>query len=311
MLSQVAERLYWFARYVERTENTARLMLVRHQLVLDLPETIQPEWRILVDMLGVGEQFDQHYKKASEKNVVAFIFGDQNNPSSILSSIVHARENMRTSREVLPTETWERLNSLYLSVARRAGKGVPQASRHKVLNNIIQACQQITGALLGTMNHDDAYQFIRLGRSIERADMSTRIIDFATIQLEGDEDEINPYRNVLWISILRSLSAYQMYRLHVRRNVSRESVLHFLISGSVFPRAIFHCLEEIRASLNLLPNNKATFKNVEALKTKLVDENLHVLRAQQLHDFIDLLQEDLGGIHNTIKNTWFAPDGYR
>lgn len=307
MLSQVAERLYWFARYVERTENIARLILVRHQLALDLPKKIQPEWRVITDMLGVGEEFDKQRKAPSEKNVVSFMFGDKENPSSILSSIIQARENMRTSREVLPTEVWERLNSLYLSVIRRAGKEFPRSVRHKILNQIIQSCQQISGALLGTMNHDDSYQFIILGRNLERSDMSTRIIDVGTAQLSGDEDYITPYRNVLWMSILRSLSAYQMYRLNMKTNVSREAVLEFVLQGEVFPRAVGRCLKEIHESTSQLPNNRSVIKAVKDCKQRLDTKELLQFRGEQLHLFIDELQADLGSIHDAIFTTWLHP----
>ena len=112
MLAQTAERVYWFSRYIERTENIARLMLVRHQLILDLPTAIQPSWRVLVEMLGFTDNFDSSYQEATEKNVITFLFSDRNNPGSVISSIASARENMRTTREVLPSESWEVVNAL-------------------------------------------------------------------------------------------------------------------------------------------------------------------------------------------------------
>jgi uncharacterized alpha-E superfamily protein len=193
-------------------------------------------------MLGTEEGIDKCQKPDDEKSIISFFLSDQKNPSSVISSIASARENVRTTREIMPSETWERLNSLYLSVAQRSDKNLPRSQRHKVLNNIIQACQQITGLLSGAMNHDAAYQFILLGRNIERADMSTRIVDIGSSSLHGNAEEILPYRNVLWISILRSLSAYQMYRLNVRRNVKPESVLNFLLKSDVFPRSTAHNL---------------------------------------------------------------------
>ena len=217
-------------------------MLVRHQLILDLPKSIQPEWRLLVQMLGTEEGIDKCQKPDDEKSIISFFLSDRKNPSSVISSIASARENVRTTREIMLSEIWERLNSLYLSVAQRSDKNLPRSQRHKVLNNIIQACQQITGLLSGAMNHDAAYQFILLGRNIERADMSTRIVDIGLSSLHGNAEEILPYRNVLWISILRSLSAYQMYRLNVRRNVKPESVLNFLLKSDVFPRSTAHNL---------------------------------------------------------------------
>ena len=145
MLSRVAQRIYWLSRYLERAEDSARLILVRHHSILDLPRSVQPGWGLLLDVLGAHEDFAGKRRAANENNIISYVFSDRDNPSSIISSLTAARENMRTTREVLPSETWERVNSLYLSVARRSNKTLPRGSRHNVLNNIVQSCQQITG----------------------------------------------------------------------------------------------------------------------------------------------------------------------
>ncbi|MEZ5543066.1 MAG: alpha-E domain-containing protein [Pseudomonadota bacterium] len=307
MLSRVAERLYWMARYIERTENTARLMLVQHHLVLDLPAHIRPGWDLAIGVLGTSAEFAALPGKPTEKNIIGFLFGSRDNPSSILSSLAGARENIRTTREVLPTEAWERINSLYLSVAQRGPRGLPGSIRHKVLNDIVQRCQQITGMLAGSMNNDAAYQFIRIGRNLERADMSTRIIDTASARLMGEREEILPYRNVLWVSVLKSLSAYQMYRLSVRRNVNPEDVLHFLLESKVFPRALAHTLDEIDTSIGLLPRNQEALAAIAAVKRAMKKSDTGELRNAALHAFIDDLQLMLEGIHTAIKRTWFDP----
>ncbi|MDH5324879.1 MAG: alpha-E domain-containing protein [Gammaproteobacteria bacterium] len=307
MLSRVAERLYWFARYVERTENTARLLLVRHNLILDLPTSVQPGWDLLIDVMGVRESIAGAQVKSIEKNVVSFVFGDRENPSSIISSLAAARENMRITREVMPSETWERINSLYLSVARRGKKNLPRNSRHKVLNDIIQRCQQITGMLAGCMNHEDAYHFIRIGRNLERGDMSTRIIDVGSAHLLGADDEVLLYRNALWVSVLQSLSAYQMYRLNVRRKVRPDDVLEFLMRNPVFPRSLGHTLQEIEDSVSALPLNVVPIKVIRSVKQKLKSTEVSELRGNALHEFIDELQLQLGKIHHAIVSTWFQP----
>jgi uncharacterized alpha-E superfamily protein len=308
MLSRVAERLYWMGRYIERTENTARLMLVQHHLVLDLPANIRPGWELMIEVLGAIETFAAQPGKPTEKNIIGFLFGSRDNPSSILSSLADARENIRTTREVLPTETWERINSMYLSVAQRGARGLPGNIRHKVLNDIVQRCQQITGMLAGSMNNDAAYQFIRIGRNLERADMSTRIIDTASARLMGDSEEILPYRNVLWVSVLKSLSAYQMYRLSVRRNVNPEDVLEFLLHSRIFPRALAHTLNEIDSSVGQLPRNREPLAVIAGVKRALETADPGSLRNDALHAFIDDMQLRLDSIHNAINKTWFDPD---
>jgi len=308
MLSRVAERVYWLGRFMERAENTARLILVRHNAVLDLPKEVQPGWDMLLQVLGAEQSFAQLPGAPTEKNIISFVFGERENPSSIISSLTSARENMRTTREILPSETWERVNSLYLSVARRSHKDLPRGLRHSVLNNIVQSCQQVTGLLSGSMNHDAAYQFVRLGRNLERADMSTRIIDSASAGLLGTIDETSPFRNVLWISVLQSLSAYQMYRQSVRRSVNPEDVLAFLFQSTEFPRAVAHGLQEIESSMRLLPDHKHPLQVVTALHRQLRHTDFSDLVGPPLHDFIDELQLQLVEVHNAIAITWFAHD---
>jgi uncharacterized alpha-E superfamily protein len=308
MLSRVAQRIYWLSRYLERAEDSARLILVRHHSILDLPRSVQPGWGLLLDVLGAHEDFAGKRRAANENNIISYVFSDRDNPSSIISSLTAARENMRTTREVLPSETWERVNSLYLSVARRSNKTLPRGSRHNVLNNIVQSCQQITGMLSGTMSADAAYQFIRLGRNLERADMTTRIIDVGSADLLGPGDESLPYQNVLWISVLQSLSAYQMYRLGVQANVQPEDVLEFLFRSNEFPRSLSHSLEQIERSMKQLPHNDPPLKVVRSVQRRLKRTRVSELRGEDLHLFIDELQLHLDKINQAIFEAWFSPE---
>ena len=177
-----------------------------------------------------------------------------------------------------------------------------------MLNDIVQRCQQITGMLAGSMNNDAAYQFIRIGRNLERADMSTRIIDTASARLLGEREEILPYRNVLWVSVLKSLSAYQMYRLSMRRNVNPQDVLRFLLDSKEFPRALAHTLNEIDTSIGLLPRNKEPLAVIAGVKRAIGKADHDALTGDTLHSFIDDVQLMLDGIHNSINSTWFEPD---
>lgn len=308
MLSRVAQRLYWFARYMERAENTARLILIRHQLILDLPANIQPHWGLLINVMGANSEFEQLKRKPTEKSVIPFVFGNKDNPGSIMSSVANARENMRTTREVMPEETWERVNSLFLSMSKRSGKDLPRAQRHKILSNVIHSCQQISGLIDASMNHDESYQFIRLGRNIERADMTSRIVDTASISLVGEPEEIMPYRNVQWVSVLNSISAQQMYRLSVRRKVNPESVLDFLLKSSVFPRSVLFCVEQMGDCSAKLKNSKKTLALTKSTVKNLQGMNISDLEGDKLNVFIDEFQMRLSEINSAIKRTWFHPE---
>ncbi len=308
MLSRVAERVYWCSRYLERVEDTARLILVRHQSMLDMPRSIQPGWGQLLDVLSAAEGFASIPGAATEKNIINYVFSDRGNPSSLISSLASARENMRTTREVLPSESWESVNSLYLSVSRRSSKGLPRISRHSVLNGVIQSCQQVAGMLSGTMNHDEVYQFVRMGRYLERADMSTRIIDVGSADLMKTGDDALPYQNVLWLNILLSLSAYQMYRLSVGANVKSAEVQHFLLRNTDFPRSAAYCLQKIESCMEHLPHHKEALEVVKAVQRKLKRTNCRELTGEDLQRFLDQLQVKMDLVHEVVATSWFSPE---
>ena len=312
MLSRVAERTYWLARYLERAEVTARLLLVRHLASLDLPRDAQPKWETLLDILSVREPFEALQGTVSEDKVVKFLFIDRANPSSIISSLTNVRENMRTTREVLPSEAWEQSNSLYLSVARRSSKGLPRSLRHRVLNDIIKACQQINGMLSGTMSHTTAYQFLKVGRMLERVDMCSRFVDVGTEELLSGSESHLPYQNVLWISVLESLSAHQMYRLSMQSKVYPAGVIQFLLKDKHFPRALRFGIEELQSSMSQLPSPEVALKPVRTVQRRLdryrVDLAANEHAPATLHKFLDEVQSDMEKVHKTINRTWFHPE---
>ncbi len=219
MLSRVAENLYWMARYLERAENTARLINSTTQVLLDLPREAHFGWDVVIQVAGLDNLFHEHHPEADENSVIRFLILDEHNPSAIVSCIRNARENSRTFREVLPREFWERVNGLYLYIQRNAARTTHgRAERFEVLNEIIERRQSLVGLLMGSMSHDVGYQFLKLGRNLERADMTTRIVDVnSAVLLPRDQAVAEPLLARLWMSTLTALSAYQMYRRHVGR----------------------------------------------------------------------------------------------
>lgn len=307
MLSRVAERLYWTARYLERAENTARLVRVFSYMMLDLPNGVGINWRQLVDISGAPALFDKNYRTCGERNVIKFMLCDPDNPGSLFSSLSAARENVRTTRDLIPSEGWEHVNELYLYAKKKlAGKTVIK-DRYEFLSEVVMRCQQITGLLAGTMSNGAPYQFVRMGRNLERADMTTRLIDVgsATIIAPGVEQE--RLENRLWTYVLKSLSAHQMYRQSVRRRVSPDHVLTFLLQDMNFPRTVAHTLGEVVACFeNDLPRNDEPLRAALRLQRHIAEANAEKLRAEGLHEFIDQLQLELGSLHQLIAGTWFS-----
>ena len=165
MLARVVENMYWLSRYLERAENTARIIGVNTNLLLDLPGGIAPGWLPLVDISGNRAEFDKlHEAKATrgeERDVVHFLVADRTNPGSICSSMHYARENARTLREILPTEAWELLNEFISDCTRNVDNAVNKRTRFEFLKRIVVTLQTIAGMLDGTMNRNDAYIFSR------------------------------------------------------------------------------------------------------------------------------------------------------
>ena len=307
MLSRVAERLYWMARYLERAENTARLVKVYSYMMLDLPNGVGINWRQLVDISGAPEEFDKHYRSSGERNVIKFMLSDTDNHGSLITSLAMARENVRTTRDLVPSEGWEHVNELYLFAKKKLIGKTLLKDRYEFLSEIVMRCQQITGLLAGTMSHGAAYQFVRVGRNLERADMTTRMIDVGSATLIAPGVELERLENRLWTYVLRSVSAFQMYRQYVRRRVQPEQVLAFLLQDTDFPRAVAHALGEIAACFEQqLPHNEEPLRAVLRLQRLVADASVAKLRAEGLHDFIDQLQLEFGNLHQQIASTWFS-----
>lgn len=313
MLSRVAESLYWMARYLERAENTARFINSTTQMLLDLPRGASFGWDVLLKVAGLDALYNKHYASANEADIMRFLITDERNPGSIVASIHSARENTRTFREVLPMEIWERINGLYLYTRDNAARATHgRSQRYEVLNGVIMRRQSVIGLLMGSMSHDLAYQFIKLGRNLERADMTSRIVDVnSAVQLKVDDAGATAIaRERLWMSTLNALSAYQMYRQHVGVHISGPSVVNFLLRDPHFPRTLAHCLGEIESCLSVLPNFEAPMKVARQAWRRLDRLELDDVSPLPLHDYLDQFQADLGELHNAITRQYFQLHQY-
>ncbi|MBU0751023.1 MAG: alpha-E domain-containing protein [Gammaproteobacteria bacterium] len=307
MLSRVAESLYWIGRYLDRGENTARLINSTTQVLLDLPAKASFGWHILIKVAGLDAEFVKRYPQADEDTIIRFLVDDEDNPSSIISSIHNARENARTVREVLPMELWERINSLYLYIRDNGPRAlVGRGPREEVLRGVIGRRESITGLFTGSMSRDAAYQFIKLGRNIERADMTTRIVDVnSALQVSGDSAIAALTTQRAWVATLNALSALQMYRNHVGVHVRRRYAAEFLLKDTLFPRSVNFCFSEIQACLAALPDNPAAIRALRQAEDHLTGMRLEGLTSPVLHDFLDDLQGDIATIHAAVAGQYF------
>ena len=310
MLARVVENVYWLSRYLERAENTARIIGVNTNLLLDLPGGIAPGWLPLVDISGNRAEYDRKFggkaTRGEERDVVTFLIADKDNPGSICSSLHYARENARTLREILPTEAWELLNEFIGDCTRNVESAINKRTRFEVLKRIVITLQTIAGMLDGTMNRNDAYTFSVLGRNLERADMTSRIVDVRSAQLLPVETpELRPFESVQWMSVLKSLSGYQMYRLKMRSRVKRADVLQFLLRDDQFPRSCQFCLTQLEASLSPLPRSEGVLEVLETARRFIERAPLATLDQPGLHELIDKIQLRINDVHNGIAQIYF------
>jgi uncharacterized alpha-E superfamily protein len=306
MLSRVAESIYWMARYIERAENTARLITVNTNLLLDTPKGISPGWEPLIMITGSQKIFTKVYGTADERNVLKFMIGDLNSPSSIAFSLSNARENARTFRDIIPREAWELINDLYLFSKKNLASGLSQRGRFEYLRHIVNSSQHLTGLLAGSMIHDAGYDFLRIGRNLERADMTIRIVDVRSASLLPDQTGLTPFENIQWMSVLKSLSGYQMYRRHMQVRVQRPQVLKFLLQTAEFPRSFYHCVCAADDCLQHLPRNEALLRLIASIKRLVQNADVGGLQQMELHKFIDDLELPLGDLHAQIAATYFS-----
>ncbi|SDU05180.1 alpha-E domain-containing protein [Halopseudomonas salegens] len=308
MLSRVAENIYWLARYLERAEDTARLLGVTSNLLLDLPRSTKLGWEEIIAITGNDELFDEHYESRDEASVLAFMCGDTRYSGSILSSLASARENLRTTRDVIPREIWEEVNQLYLSVKEQVESGITPRRRDAFLSRVIRSCQTVNGIIEGTLSYTQSRTFLMLGRQLERADMITRIIDVRSANLlPRSAEDLKPFENLQWMSVLKSLSGYQMYRQHVRLRIRGPDVLRFLLQDMRYPRAVACSLERFSFALKNLGNHAEALKAVEACRQRIAGADIVKLAGEPdlLHAFVDEIQLDFTAVHDAVSRSWF------
>lgn len=310
MLSRVAERLYWTARYLERTENMARLINAYFQMVLDMPKGEEPGWGILLDITASREIYLQKHATVNETDVINFFIVDADYGGSIISSVMSARENVRTTRDIITPGLWEELNELNLYVHELAEKSLARRFRYEFLEQIVQRCQQISGLVENVMCRTQAYRFIQLGKNLERADMTSRILDVGATavnrrraQENRDSSQLR-YDSLLWMHILLSLNALTMYRQRIGPRVSSKGVVHFLLQDITFPRSVIFCVHQIGEAFTKLPRRGRAINLFAEVQDKLYHSDADVLAETCLHEFVDEIQRDLIRLNDIVLSTW-------
>jgi len=312
MLSRVADSVFWMARYIERAENVARFIDVNHNLTLDLGEGLGDQWGPLVYTTGDHEAFFKRYDQATRDNVLRFLAFDKENPNSILSCVSCARENARTARETISSDMWEELNRFYLLVmdAFRAGA----SGDYEFFAQVKRASHLLIGTTDATMSHGEAWNFVRMGRLLERADKTSRIVDVKYFILLPEAADVGTTLDVVqWSALLRSASALEMYR-RTHGRIAPQKVTDFLLLDRTFPRSFRYCVGGAEDSLHAITGTpEGTFGNraeqqLGRLRSELDFTSIDDVIAAGLHEFIDVVQDRLNRTGEAIFQCFFQID---
>ncbi len=312
MLSRVADSIYWMSRYVERAENVARFVDVNLNLMLDGPSGADQQWLPVVNITGDHDEFAKRYPEATQHNVTQFLTFDRDNPNSIISCLRAARETARSVREIISSEMWLQLNSFYLMVNSAATSGKFLASEHEFFSEVKLASHLFMGVTDATMTHGEGWHFCRLGRKLERADKTSRILDVKYFMLLRSAADVGtPFDDVQWAAVLRSASAFEMYRKRHGR-ISPKAIVEFLLLDPEFPRAILFCLNAARESLHAISGTpigtyrRPAEKLLGQLCSDLAYANVDDAMAGGLHEYLDTLQTRMNLVSVAIYDTLFA-----
>lgn len=309
MLSRVAERVYWLARYLERVENTARLINVHTGLLMDLPRDVEIDWFTLVTIFDGDMFFHTSYEQINENNVMQFLLAEPYNPISLLNSLSAVRENARTSLDILPEETWEQVNELYLLVKNEIAAISNRRRRQHLLLTVTERCQTIWGILANHMSRNHAYHFMQTAKHLERADMTSRILEMTSLLMaENRSESLRAAEGILWAHLLRALSAQQMYTQTHSSSMNADDVLTFLIEDAAFPRSLFFSLKTIGRYIWPLPQSSTVLEHHQQILSDMFTETLKQLPAELIHSRMDELQVKLAELNNHISRQWFYPD---
>ncbi len=315
MLSRVAESIYWMSRYIERAENVARFIEVNHNLTLSFQGDFTPQWAPLIYTTGDEALFEEHYGSNSydQRSVFQFLTFDTRNPNSILSCLNRARENARCVRENLTTAMWEEINKFFLQVRGAAARPV-LSQPFDFLNDIKRSSHLIAGVTDATMSQGEGWHFSRIGRLLERADKTSRILDVKYFILLPDPKNVGtPMDAIQWAALLECTSALQMYRKFHGRIVPLK-VADFLILDRLFPRSMHFCIIRVEESLHAVTGvagggfSNPAEKQVGRLKAELDYTHIDDVISQGMHQFIDRFQGQLNHVGAAIHESFFQRD---
>ncbi|TCM58390.1 putative alpha-E superfamily protein [Rhizobium sp. PP-F2F-G48] len=310
MLGRTANGLYWMFRYIERAENSARLVDAGLRMSLTRSHLGEDNWESVLQSSGVMDIYEQRYESATSADAVDFLLRETTNPSSVLSCIETARSNARMVRTALTRETWEAVNECYLDLKSMLARRVKAADLPEVIDAIKRKTGLIRGAFHGTMLRNDLFNFSRIGTFIERADNTARILDVKYYVLLPAVSQVGTaIDNVQWESILRSVSAHRSYGWVYEAEYKAANIADFLILNGRMPRSLAYCYDKINSNLGYLEREygerHSAHDTSETTLKSLRNCSIKDVMDQGLHEYIETFITQNNRLSQEIS------DGYR
>jgi uncharacterized alpha-E superfamily protein len=311
LLSRYADCLFWLARYIERAENVAR--------ILDVNETFSRDsrggqnWRSVLQLHGDEARFEELHGKATAESVLRFYVTDATNPTSIVSAVRMARENARALRPLISNEMWTQVNVLHNRLGALGEDALAAGNRARLFGQVKEACQTHVGVMEGTFYRGQGWHFCRMGRYIERADQTTRLLDIKYHLLLPDPVDVgSPLDVSQWNALLRSAAGYQAYRQIHPEGITPAKVAGFLLLDGRFPRSVALCIREAGLLLDGLRSHydlrggTAAAEELDRLHAALGTVPISTILKEGLHEFLDMLQRQFIAVTADLSDTFFG-----
>ena len=305
MLSRRAKLIFWMSRYLERSNFTSRLLITTSELQLDLSLENEISWKPLLTAMSLNKDYLKLNKKYSEKKIIEFFISNKENHSSIINSLNYSKENSLIVRDILPEQSILKLNELLIKFNKTINRKNSNKRNLKLLSNIIQGSQNFMYSTDLEMQRNIDYQFLGLGRFIERTDMLIRILQSQTLRSKQHKKGYE-YLTLEWINILKSISAFQAYRQYSKKDISILDIIEFFLKTKIFPRSINWNLNQIERAIFRISKKNDLKKNIKEIQR---DVNKFKVKSNDLDNFLlflEKIQKKIVNLDNLVQKKYFS-----
>ena len=305
MLSRRAKLIFWMSRYLERSNFTSRLLITTSELQLDLSLENEISWKPLLTAMSLNKDYLRLNKKYSEKKIIEFFISNKENHSSIINSLNYSKENSLIVRDILPEQSILKLNELLIKFNKTINRKNSNKKNLKLLSNIIQGSQNFMYSTDLEMQRNIDYQFLGLGRFIERTDMLIRILQSQTLRSKQHKKGYE-YLTLEWINILKSISAFQAYRQYSKKDISILDIIEFFLKTKIFPRSINWNLNQIERAIFRISKKNDLRKNIKEIQR---DVNNFKVKSDDLDNFLiflEKIQKKIVNLDNLVQKKYFS-----